>query len=143
VIIGRFGDTSGRPFVEGHFLLPSQNLRGNISFLVDTGTDLTMIMPDDSQRLGIDLDNLSGQQETTGIGGRVETALERALITFHEPNSNKLRLYNLDLDFIYPNSYTRNMPSILGRDIIDRWRINYDPSKDKLTFTVRSADLTA
>jgi hypothetical protein len=33
-------------------------------------------------------------------------------------------------------------PSLLGRDVLDRWRMNYDPSRDSLKFTVRSADLT-
>ena len=36
---GRFGDTSGRPYIEGHILLPRLKKRGNVSFVFDTGAD--------------------------------------------------------------------------------------------------------
>lgn len=31
---------------------------------------------------------------------------------------------------------------MIGRDILDRWHMSYDPSQKKLAFTVRSADYT-
>ena len=40
---GRFGDTTGRPYVDGRlFVLGRQELNSNISFLVDTGADGSM-----------------------------------------------------------------------------------------------------
>lgn len=50
---GRFGDTSGRPYIEGHVFLPRLEKRGNVSFLFDTGAD-TSLMPVDGLRVGID-----------------------------------------------------------------------------------------
>ena len=38
------------------------------------------------------------------------------------------------------NIYT--LPSLLGRDVIDRWRMVYDPQTPLLEFSIRSADLT-
>ena len=35
-----------------------------------------------------------------------------------------------------------DIPSLLGRDILDRWRMVYDPEMGLLEFEVRSADLT-
>ncbi len=124
-------------------MVPGQKLAGNISFLVDTGADVTTIMPDDSKKLGIDLSLMSGAETATGIGGSVDTTTDPSLLTFFEQNTDKLRLYSMPLDFISPNSHTAGMPSLLGRDVLDRWRMNYDPARGKLTFTVRSADLTA
>lgn len=37
---GRFGDTSGRPYLEGRLFLPRLKLQGDISFIVDTGAEL-------------------------------------------------------------------------------------------------------
>lgn len=34
------------------------------------------------------------------------------------------------------------VPSVLGRDVIDRWGILYDPSRLHLRAWVRSADMT-
>ena len=51
---GRFGDTSGRPYLEGRFYIPRLGVQGNISFLVDTGADSTTLLPADANKLNID-----------------------------------------------------------------------------------------
>ena len=35
-----------------------------------------------------------------------------------------------------------DIPSLLGRDILNRWRMVYDPSIDELSFEVHTADRT-
>ena len=50
---GRFGDTSGRPYMEGHVLLPRLGWRGYVSFIFDTGADTSLLMPLDARRMGI------------------------------------------------------------------------------------------
>src|SRR4030042_48768 len=82
---GRFGDTSGRPFIEGRLILPSLNINGDISFLVDTGADRSLLHPDDGIRLGIDYTKLTGNAESVGIGGICHYFVEPALIVFSEP----------------------------------------------------------
>ncbi|MDE2695873.1 MAG: hypothetical protein OXH97_05080 [Chloroflexota bacterium] len=37
---------------------------------------------------------------------------------------------------------TLDLPSLLGREILDRWRMVYDPEIGVLEFDVRSADLS-
>ena len=48
--------------------------------------------------------------------------------------------YDLTVDIAKPENVSGEIPSLLGRDIIDRWRMVYDRTDDLLEFTVRSAD---
>lgn len=40
-----------------------------------------------------------------------------------------------------PTRHNTTIPSLLGRDIMDRWAITFDRSNDRLVAEVRSADL--
>src|SRR5262245_10289854 len=51
---GWFEGASDAPFLEGRVSFPRPRIRSRISFLADTGADGTVIMPSDSQSLGID-----------------------------------------------------------------------------------------
>ncbi|MDE2695872.1 MAG: hypothetical protein OXH97_05075 [Chloroflexota bacterium] len=68
MIDGRFGDTSGRPYVEGRVYFPRFDLEGDISFLVDTGADASLLNPGDVARIGVDVDLLEGRAESFGLG---------------------------------------------------------------------------
>ncbi len=138
---GRFGGTSGRPYLEARLILPRLSMRGNVSFLVDTGADASVLMPDDAHRLGVDHSRLTGRQEYAGIGGATQSFVEPALIVFSEPGRN-LYVYSLDLAIMPATAEAQGLPTLLGRDILDRWRMVYYPAKRQLTFRVISADLT-
>lgn len=141
MITGRFGDTSGRPFIEGRLILPRLNIQGDISFLMDTGADSSMVMPSDARRLGIPFDILQGDRECSGVGGTIHSFPERAILVFTNPQV-MLYAYDLEID-IMPNDFDmEEVPSLLGRDVIDRWRITYDPQGTGLRAKVRSADMT-
>ena len=94
MIRGRFGDTTGRPYIEGRLIVPRLNLRSDVSFIVDTGADNSLLMPLDGSSI------------------------------------------------CSPAPDIMNIPSLLGRDILDRWRMTYNPSKRYLAFKVLSADYT-
>jgi len=66
---GRFGNTSGRPYIEGRLSFPRLGIAGDISFLMDTGADTSVIMPIDSGRMGVDVNQLTTTTESYGIGG--------------------------------------------------------------------------
>jgi hypothetical protein len=142
VISGLFGDTSHRPYVNGRLLPPSLNLATNISFLVDTAADTSTLMPADGVKLGINYGALSDPIIVGGMGGNANCFQESAIIAFHEPNRDLMRFYSVRITIpeVHPDMMMH--PSLLGRDVLDRWRVNYDPSRDSLKFTVRSADLT-
>ena len=79
---GRFGDTSGRPYTEGHVLLPRLGSSANVSFIFDTGADTSMLMSLDAQRMGIDYGLLGNELSTLGIGGESENFTESAHLVF-------------------------------------------------------------
>jgi len=138
---GRFGDTSGRPYVEGRLILPDLNIRGDISFLVDTGADVSRLHPNDGIRLKIDYGQLSGDAESVGTSGTTHDFTESAVVVFSEPK-RFLYVYNITLRIAPVDPEIMNLPSILGRDILDQWRITYNPQKRRLAFKVILADIT-
>lgn len=136
---GRFGDTTGRPYIEGRLIVPGQGLSSNLSFLVDTGADRTMLMPADARQMGLDYGRLTRRTESVGIGGTSLNFVEQATLVFLEPE-RFLHVYFIDIRIAAPSPEIMDLPSLLGRDVLDRWRMTYDPEKGLLTFRVRSAD---
>lgn len=106
---------------------------------MDTGADSSVLMPVDSRRLGIDFNLLIGKQICTGIGGSVELFVEHGVLVFSDPGV-ALYTYDLNINIMADDVEMEDMSSLLGRDVIDRWRIIYDPQGDGLTATVRDAD---
>ena len=138
MIRGRFGNTSGRPYIEGRIFLPRIGVRGDISFLFDTGADESLLMPLDGLRMGIDYANLPDQASSSGIGGDYENFIEPAILIF--AGDNEIYGYLLPSFRIgkpLPDAMT--LPSILGRDVIDQWRVDYDKPQFRLTAEVITA----
>ncbi len=142
MIRGRFGNTSGRPYVNGWLLLPRFKLWTNLSFLVDTGADVSALMPADALKIGLDYQALVNPAVVGGIGGEADCFKEAALLAFDEPNRSLIHYYSITIMIPEFLPALMKTPSILGRDVLDRWRMSYDPGKSGLKFTVRSADLT-
>ena len=137
MLYGRYGDTSGRPYIEGRLLLPRLQVIGDISFCIDTDADRTMLMPIDAVNLGVDHSTLTGDEPTYGISGLMRTFLEPAVLLFTESAKN-IYAYFLDL-LIAPLSPDLPGFSLLGRDVINQWRMDYNPAKDRLGIRVVSA----
>ena len=135
---GRFGDTSGRPYMEGHVLLPRLGWSGKVSFIFDTGADTSLLMPLDAQRMGIDYGLFENEVSTLGIGGASETFTESAYLAF--AGDEALYGYEIELHICKPADELMTIPSLLGRDIIDRWRVTYDRSASELLAEVISSD---
>ncbi len=142
MITGRFGNTTGRPYVSGRLLLPRIHASANLSFLVDTGADCSTLMPADAIRMGIDHKKLIEPTVVGGMGGDAKCFQGMAVMAFNEPNRNLIRYYFIRIMIPESHPDLMRMPPIVGRDVLDQWRMNYDPSKDNLSFTVRSADHT-
>ncbi|MEX2226223.1 MAG: aspartyl protease family protein [Dehalococcoidia bacterium] len=152
---GRFGDTTGRPYLEGRVYFPRFRLHGDVSFLVDTGADTSLISATDAIQIGIDFSAISRTSEAQGIGGIVTSFVEPAIIVFIE-HGVAIWGYREDLEILPPPDADAHdgseliddpdeslkLPSLLGREILDRWRMVYQPSADELSFEVVSADFT-
>jgi hypothetical protein len=138
---GRFGDTSGRPYIEGRILIPRLQVSGDVSFMVDTGADKTVLMPLDADRLRVDYSLLSNTVNIVGIGGAVRNFVEAAHLVFAEPGLC-LHIYNINLNVCAPSPDIETIPSLLGRDVLDHWTLTYDKPNNRLSAVVVHADFS-
>ena len=139
-MITGFYNARGRPLIEGEIDL--LHCSGPVRFLLDTGADITTIMPDTGRLLGIDYGRLTFRQDAMrGVSGSIDIAAAVAEIRFVEHNG-KDRRYRLNVCLTPNIEALEGLPSILGMDILSRWRTDLDPSRGMLRITVRSADLT-
>jgi len=133
MIEGRFGNTSGAPFIEARVSFPRLKLRGLVSFLVDTGADGTVFMPADSKKLGIDFRSLHNPDTSEGIGGIAHAFKELAVLSFSD--RRYIYSYLLPIHISAPTTHNHRFPSLLGRDILKRGHFVMDINKKKVSFT--------
>ncbi len=143
MILGEFGPT-GQPFVEGYLTLPRFGIARNIVFLVDTGAYATCIHPRDGTPAAVPFERLENPVTSNGVGGPATYFSERAVLEFVDGEAREIRSCEVDVLIAKPaadpmHSINR-LPSLLDRDIIDRWRMVYDRAEGVLEFTVKSAD---
>jgi hypothetical protein len=109
---------------------------------VDTGADKTVLLPTDAIKMELDYDALQeDSQPSVGIGGFSYNFVGPAIITFNEPRK-AIQAYQIDLLIIEPEVALMELPSLLGRDILNQWRMRYSPTSNRLTFDVITADFT-
>ena len=53
-----------------------------------------------------------------------------------------VRAYEVSLRIAEPNRSSAGLPSLLGRNVINHWYMQYDPTNGRLDCTVRHADYT-
>ena len=140
MILGEFS-AAGRPFVEGSLTLPRFGVTRHIDFLVDTGADATCIHPRDSRPAGIPFDLLRGGITSQGIGGQATYFRELAVLEFVDAEARKIHSCEVTVNIAKPGTRASDpintIYSLLGRDIIDRWRMVYDRTDNLLEFAVR------
>ncbi|MDE2822548.1 MAG: hypothetical protein OXK79_03475 [Chloroflexota bacterium] len=124
--------------MEGHVLLPRLGKNGNVSFIFDTGADTSLLMPLDGQRMGIDYGRFQKEETSLGIGGTSDNYIESAYLAF--VGDEALFGYEIELRVCKPSKDLMTIPSLLGRDIIDQWRVTYDKSALELLAEVISSD---
>ena len=145
MITGRFGDSTGRPYVEAIVWFPRFLVKAQVSFLVDTGADISLINPVDGIQGGIPYGDLAGERSIDRIGGPRTIFVEPVLIFFAE-EPNTLHRYHVRIGIAEPDSEPRegreDMRSLVGRDVLDTWRMDYDPCHNRLSFEVLKAHHT-
>ena len=111
-----------------------------MSFMLDTGADETALFPDDGERLGVPCAALKKREiDAVGVGGTAETYEELAFVDFSD-GVRAVYSYEISLTFLEPHEDLDGIPSLIGRDIINRWDVSYRPVDDKLEIVPRSWD---
>ncbi len=144
-MIQGYFDPTGRPQVRAYIAVPGiQPTLEPITLLLDTGADNTFIQPAGARTLGITTSHLTPSGTSRGIGGTVTYATAPAFIAFEERpwpwRKSRLVYFRTELGIAMPDRSNRSLPSLLGRDIIDRCQILYDKTQGKLHLTPRLAD---
>jgi hypothetical protein len=137
MIQGRFGNSTGRPYIEGRVVFPRLGVAGNISFLADTGADRTTIMQMDGARLGVDYSRLANSSQAVGTGGISQLFRENAVLAFLDQGV-RLCIYDLEILIQQPMPALATVPSLLGRDVIQNWIFVCDKPHKLLTADVVS-----
>ena len=108
-------DATSRPFSSARFQFPTLNNRLlGVELLVDTGADLTILSPQDAQRVGIDITTLPVGSPGIGVGGQAPTRVVEAVLTI----GNFSTLLNLPIP-VTPNP----IPSLPGREILGHFAL--------------------
>lgn len=119
-----------QPHIRAHFQCPKQKLGGVISFLIDTGADITLIMPDDRQNICIPNRLLVDGYPPFigGIGGRLPLRyLKSITLEFPDESGERtvpFRLGQIAVACPAQRKQYKGTPSILGRDFLSGCTIN-------------------
>ena len=135
-----FAVGTGRPEIDAKLWIPRFNLRTTISFCVDTGSGYTMLMVRDAFRIGIDYSELADETDLATVGGATSVFLEPVEISLTDLDMRTGYAYRVMLAIASPSPETARLPSLLGRDVINRWRIDYHPTAGQLLCDVITAD---
>ncbi len=130
------------PYVRALFISPKLDIRKNINFLIDSGASRTSILDNDAALLGIDHNLLEKYKGgTTGIGGVVDTYIIRdAVLMFKTTtglHSEKLEVFVIKHTPRDKGEEERikSIPSLLGRDLINRYSLILNRRKGIVTIT--------
>src|SRR4051794_13573744 len=116
--------------------LPAWSTSGDIDFLVDTGASRTVLHPADAYRLRVPFDDLVPAEHARawGTGGVAAYAEEPASLRFVDAGRP------FDLDFriwiALPDPYNVRLPSLLGRDVLQYFRLTVDLREPLVTLDV-------
>ncbi len=111
-----------------------------IEFLVDTGASRTTICDKDAIRLGIDFGKLEKLGEgMLGIGGVVDTYVLKDVKLVFRREDEKGHVQNFERIYVLKHAALderiMRIPSILGRDILNKYALIYDKRHEKAYIT--------
>lgn len=116
---------------------PSLDLAFNlVPFLIDTGADTTLLLPDRAQALaGLDYRRFTAFPvvDVAGFGGGFTVHKVPATLIF-STDSDPHQL-TIPIEIARPSAQTYGLPSVLGRDVIDLFRLTVDRSADLIALT--------
>lgn len=136
------------PFIDGHIISSSQGIDETIRFLIDTGASHTTILDKDAIRLNINYHHLTPHKyNVSGVGGIVETFIIKDTILYLKSTDSPLAKSSIKLTLPilvlrHPLHQMKEeekirilrLPSLLGRDVINREKLVYNYRDKKIFF---------
>ncbi len=124
----------GLAWVNANVGLPSlANRSEDISFLVDTGATVTVLMPADLRRLGIDPAALFPDVRSVavpGFGGDIRMIATIGVLRFDDEASPSV--FTMPVGIVQPSSTTYDLPSVLGMDFVQHFRLTVSIPEDRV-----------
>lgn len=124
----------GTPFVDILLEIPELGIGRKVSFLIDTGSPVTILSERDARKLKIDYGRLtSSDGNIMGLGGFSETYVLKG-VTLHFFTSKKSLPVSLDdlyvsKSIISDRDIINQIPSLLGRDVLREFTLVFNENK--------------
>lgn len=122
-----YGYRPPAPFVTAVIVFHQLNVEARLPFLLDTGASNTIVLWGDVKRLGIDASKLKPERKFSGLGGLIEAKSITSTVNFRSEKGElveeKVEVYIVA--GACPHPKLSLLPSILGRDVINRYVLNY------------------
>lgn len=133
-------DKQGFAYVKCLFLVKKFSIARELTFLIDTGVSKTIISESDALRLKLNFAQLSRpEQKVLGIGGFVETYavsnVELWLVTENGFHKEKMKEILVTRYPHLPLEVKGQIPSLLGRDLLNRFALVIDKRKSEVLLT--------
>ncbi len=111
-------------FIEATVMTSPDSRPAALIFLVDSGASITAIHPADVPKLAIPQADMQEAEtvQINGIGGGSIYRLIPGTLTFHDDASSTPLRYATTLYIAEPKDDNANIPSLLGRDILNHWQ---------------------
>jgi len=123
-----YGYRPPAPFVAAAILLHQLGTRARLPLLLDTGASNTMILWGDVERLGIDISKIEPEREFSGLGGLIRAKPMASTISLRSEEASVVE-EEAEVHIVTsvcPHPKLKLLPSILGRDIINRYALSYN-----------------
>lgn len=137
MIPGFFRGDAG--YINVHIISRSLGIDETVEFLIDTGASRTTLLDKDAIFLDLNYDDLKKHsQNVSGIGGSVETFVieDSTLILGSEEMHVPILVLRHDLENLNKEERIKilRMPSLLGRDVINRFKLIFGKEQDEIIF---------
>ncbi len=130
-MIAGYFTSDGLPWVGCDLLLPRFGLKAPVTFLIDTGSDTTILHPADGRTLRCPFDLLENPAEFIGVGGTLHYYFEPAVLSFDDSDGGTWE-FEIDISIAKPGPLTDGLDSLLGRDVLNQMRMDYDFPRSRL-----------
>lgn len=141
MLLGSDFGSKGEPYIQGSLIDESLHIDVDVDMLADTGADRTLINPHNLIAQGAKKEHLLSltyEKEMGGLGGSVRVHLRNALLVFYDDEF----AYGYDVTIAIPHleDVDQDMPSLLGRDVMQSWRMTFAQSRGELAFEALQSD---